>query len=285
MVLIQTAVVPHAKKDEQLTEQIEIDLKRLEKEKDIQILYAVESGSRAWGFASTDSDWDVRFIYVHRPEWYLSIDDKRDNMEVMLPNDLDFAGWELRKTLKLFRKSNPPLLEWLRSPLIYLEKFSTADQMRELTKDYFNPRSCTYHYLHMAEGNYRDYLQTEMVRVKKYFYVLRPILACKWIESNGTMAPMEFQKLVNTQIDNQDLRREIENLLERKKSGEELDKEPRIQITNDFVEREIEHFNKVVKSYDKETRPETEKLDTLFRDSLTEVWKTEIKSTKAQQRV
>jgi len=285
VVLIQTAVVPHAKKDEQLTEQIEIDLKRLEKEKDITILYAVESGSRAWGFASTDSDWDVRFIYVHRPEWYLSIDDKRDNMEVMLPNDLDFAGWELRKTLKLFRKSNPPLLEWLRSPLIYLEKFSTADQMRELTKDYFNPRSCTYHYLHMAEGNYRDYLQTEMVRVKKYFYVLRPILACKWIESNGTMAPMEFQKLVNTQIDNQDLRREIENLLERKKSGEELDKEPRIQITNDFVEREIEHFNKVVKSYDKETRPETEKLDTLFRDSLTEVWKTEIKSTKAQQRV
>lgn len=125
--------MPHAKKDKHLTEQIEIDLKRLEKEKDIKILYAVESGSRAWGFASTDSDWDVRFIYVHRPEWYLSIEDKRDNMEVMLPNDLDFAGWELRKTLKLFRKSNPPLLEWLRSPLIYLEQFSTANQMRELT--------------------------------------------------------------------------------------------------------------------------------------------------------
>jgi len=266
--------VPHEKKDEPMTEQIEIDLKRLEKEKDIKILYAVESGSRAWGFASTDSDWDVRFIYVHRPEWYLSIDDKRDNMEIMLPNDLDFAGWELRKTLKLFRKSNPPLLEWLRSPLIYLEQFSTVDQMRKLTKDYFNPRSCTYHYLHMAEGNYRDYLQNEIVRVKKYFYVLRPILACKWIESNGTMAPMEFQKLVDSQIDNQDLRREIENLLERKKSGEELDKELRIQIINDFVESQIEYFNKVVKSYDKETKPETEKLDTLFRDTLIEVWKT-----------
>ena len=137
----------------------------------------------------------------------------------------------------------------------------------------------------MAEGNYRDYLQTEMVRVKKYFYVLRPILACKWIESNGTMAPMEFQKLVDTQIENQDLRIEIENLLERKKSGEELDIEPRIQIINDFFESQIEHFNKVVKSYDKETNPETEKLNTLFRDTLTEVWKTEIKSTKAQQSV
>lgn len=268
-----------------MTEQIEIDLKRLEKEKDIKILYAVESGSRAWGFSSTDSDWDVRFIYVHRPEWYLSIDDKRDNMEIMLPNDLDFAGWELRKTLKLFRKSNPPLLEWLRSPLIYLEQFSTANQMRELTKDYFNPRSCTYHYLQMAEGNYRDYLQTEMVRVKKYFYVLRPILACKWIELTGTMAPMEFQKLVDTQIENQELRREIDNLLERKKSGEELDKEPRIQIINDFVESEIEHFNKVVKDYYKETKPETEKLDNLFRQTLTEIWKTEIKSTKAKHRL
>lgn len=256
-----------------LTEQIEIELKRLEKEKDIKILYAVESGSRAWGFASTDSDWDVRFIYVHRPEWYLSIDDNRDNFEEILPNMIDLAGWELRKTLKLFRKSNPPLLEWLRSPFIYLEQFSTADQMRQLTKYYFNPRSCLYHYLHMAEGNYRDYLQTNIVRVKKYFYVLRPILACKWIETNGTMAPMEFQKLVDTQVESQELRREISNLLKRKKSGEELDKEPRIQIINDFIEHQIEHFNKAVKNYNKENKPETERLDILFRQTLTEVWK------------
>nr|NQU93440.1 nucleotidyltransferase domain-containing protein [Bacteroidota bacterium] len=265
-----------------MNEQIEIELKRLEREKDIKILYAVESGSRAWGFASTDSDWDVRFIYVHRPEWYLSIDDKRNNMEEILPNTIDLAGWELRKTLKLFRKSNPPLLEWLRSPLIYLEQFSTANKLRELTKDYFNPKSCIHHYLHMAEGNYRDYLQSDLVRVKKYFYVFRPILACKWIEQNNTMAPMEFQELVDSQITDRQLLEEIENLLERKKSGEELDREPRIQIINDFVESEIEHFNEVVKQYSNDIKPGTEKLDELFRSTLNEVWEEKIKSTKAQ---
>lgn len=263
----------HTQKPRKLTEKIRTELKRIEKENDVQILYAVESGSRAWGFASTDSDWDVRFLYIQNPNWYLSIDDKKDNMEVLLPNDLDFAGWELRKTLKLFRKSNPPLLEWLRSPLIYLEQYSTAEKMRELTKYYFNPKSCTYHYLHMAKGNYRDYLQNDLVRVKKYFYVLRPILACKWIECMGTMAPMEFEKLVNTQVENPELKKEIEKLLERKKSGEELDKEPRIEIINKFVEKEIEYFEKKVEDYNKNLKLETEKLDNLFRETLNEVWK------------
>lgn len=255
-----------------MKEQIEIELKKLEEEKDIKILYAVESGSRAWGFASTDSDWDVRFLYIHRPEWYLSIDDKKDNMEEILPNTIDLAGWDLRKSLKLFRKSNPALLEWLRSPLVYLEQYSTADKLRELSKDYFNPKSCTYHYLNMAYGNYRDYLQTDMVRVKKYFYVLRPILACKWIENEHSMAPMEFKTLVETQVKDKELLTAIENLLARKMAGEELDKEPKIKVINDFVESEIEYFNKIVKQYETEIKPITEKLDKLFRETLEEVW-------------
>ena len=256
-----------------MKKQIEIELKRIQKQHNIKVLYAVESGSRAWGFASTDSDWDVRFIYIHRPEWYLSIDEKRDNIEEILPNTIDLAGWELRKTLKLFRKSNPPLFEWLRSPLIYLKQFSTTDKLRELTKDYFNPKSCVYHYLHMAEGNYRDYLQTDIVRVKKYFYVLRPILACKWIERTNTMPPMEFHDLVETQISNKKLRTEIEKLLTRKQNGEELDKEPKIQIINDFLEKEIAYFKNQVKQYDQELKPGTDRLDDLFRSTLDEIWK------------
>ena len=256
-----------------MKKQIDIELNRIQKQHDIKILYAVESGSRAWGFASTDSDWDVRFIYIHRPEWYLSIDENRDNMDEILPNTIDLAGWELRKTLKLFRKSNPPLFEWLRSPMIYLEQFSTTDKLRELTKEYFNPKSCLYHYLHMAEGNYRDYLRTDIVRVKKYFYVLRPILACKWIEQTNTMAPMEFHDLVKTQISDKKLKNEIEKLLTRKQNGEELDKEPKIQILNDFLEKEIAYFKNQVKQYDQELKPDTEKLNNLFRTTLNEVWK------------
>ncbi len=255
-----------------MIEKIKNELKRIEEENNIKILYAVESGSRAWGFPSKDSDWDVRFIYIHNKEWYLSIDDKKDSMEFMLPGDLDFAGWELRKTLKLFRKSNPPLLEWLRSPLIYLEQYSTIEKMRELSKDYFNSKSCTYHYLHMARGNYRNYLQNDLVRVKKYFYVLRPILACKWIEEEGTMAPMEFDKLVDTQVNDLELKKEINNLLERKKAGDEFDKEARIEVINEFIEKQIEYFEKRVEDYDKVSQIATAQLDELFRKTLDEVW-------------
>ena len=255
-----------------MKKQIDIELNRLQDQYDIKILYALESGSRAWGFASADSDWDVRFIYVHNPDWYLSIDDKKDNMEKILPNNIDLAGWELRKALKLFRKSNPPLLEWLRSPLIYVERFSMADKLRQLTKEYFNPKSCMYHYFYMAQGNYRDYLQKDIVRVKKYFYVLRPILACKWIEQTNTMAPMEFQKLVDSQISDQKLKKEIDRLLTRKIKGDELDKEPKIQILNDFIEKEIEYFSQKLKGYKIDKQPDTEKLNNLFRETLTEAW-------------
>ncbi|MEO0640653.1 MAG: nucleotidyltransferase domain-containing protein, partial [Bacteroidota bacterium] len=104
-----------------MNERILHALHQLEEQENIKIVYAVESGSRAWGFASPNSDWDVRFLYIRPEDWYLSIDEKRDVIERMLPDDLDLAGWDFKKALKLFRKSNPPLLEWLRSPLIYLE--------------------------------------------------------------------------------------------------------------------------------------------------------------------
>lgn len=253
---------------------IKTELQRLEKEQQIKILYAVESGSRAWGFASKDSDWDVRFLYVHHPDWYLSIDDKKDSMEVMLPNDLDFAGWELRKTLKLFRKSNPPLLEWLRSPLIYMEQYSTTEQMRQLSSEYFNPKSCLYHYLHMARGNFKSYLQGDLVKMKKYFYVLRPLLACKWIEKTETIAPMEFEVLVDTQVESDALKKEIEQLLARKKRGDEMDLAPRIGIIHEFLDVEIQRFTELLEGYDMSMKPDTGKLDTLFRATLNEVWST-----------
>ena len=255
-----------------LKEQIEIELRRLEQQHDIKILYAVESGSRAWGFASSNSDWDVRFIYLHPRDYYLSIDEASDSLEQILPNDIDLSGWELRKALKLFRKSNPPLLEWLRSPIVYLEQFSTADNLRQLTAEYFNAKSCLHHYLHMAQGNFREYLQRDMVRVKKYLYVLRPILACQWIEQTDTMAPMEFQKLVDTQVTDSKLKSEIEKLLIRKSNGEELSEEPRIQIINDFLGERIFYFDSLLKRFDPVQQPDTTKLNELFRRTLQEVF-------------
>lgn len=255
-----------------MTEEIKKELLRLEIQHDIKILYAVESGSRAWGFASTNSDWDVRYIYIHKLDWYLKIDAERDNQEEILPNDIDLAGWELKKALRLFRKSNPPMLEWLRSPMVYLQQYSTAEKLRDLTKAFFNPKSCLHHYLHMAERNYQTYLLKDMVRTKKYFYVLRPILACDWIKETNTMAPMEFKILVDSQVTDQNVKTAIQELLIRKISGEELNEEPKIQLLNDFLEQKIDFYNKYIKSFEQNNQPNTALLDDLFKQTINEVW-------------
>lgn len=256
-----------------MIEEIKKELSRIEGESAIRILLAVESGSRAWGFASTDSDWDVRYVYVHPVDWYLRIDDYKDSQEVILPNDIDLAGWELRKALKLFRKSNPPLLEWLRSPIVYLEQFSTAEQMRELSREYFNPRSCMYHYLSMAKGNFNEFLRgRDLVKIKKYFYVLRPILGCDWIRVKGDFPPMEFDRLVDGLVEDAVLRNEIDKLLVRKMAGEELREEPKIDVLNQFLAEKIDFYSEHVGEVDTVDRPQTEMLDDLLRATLKEVW-------------
>ena len=255
-----------------MKDQIKIELEKLEAEHEIKILYAVESGSRAWGFASTDSDWDVRFVYAHKPEWYLSIDDKKDSLDKILPNDIDLAGWEIRKALKLFNKSNPPLMEWLRSPILYLENGGFANSLRELSKEYFNPKNCMHHYLHMAEGNFREYLQKDLVRTKKYFYVLRPILACQWIEHYNSMPPMEFDITFKEFITDPLLKLEIENLLARKISGEELNEEPKILILNHFVEEKLFYYQELVKSFPGTKTTSNKSLNILFREILKTAW-------------
>lgn len=256
-----------------MIEEIKTELSRLEERHEIKILLAVESGSRAWGFASTDSDWDVRYIYIHKLDWYLKIDEGRDSQEEILPNDLDLAGWELKKALRLFRKSNPPMLEWLRSPIIYQKQFSTAGKLRELSDRYFNPKSCMYHYLSMAKGNFKEFLQKDLVKSKKYFYVLRPVLACDWIRTRNTMPPMEFQDLVETQIRDETLKAEIAGLLKRKIAGEELKEEPKIEILNDFLAQKIEFYERYVNEIEPLEKPDTALLDQLFKETISEVWR------------
>ncbi|MBS1792308.1 MAG: nucleotidyltransferase domain-containing protein [Acidobacteria bacterium] len=255
-----------------MIDEIKNQLARLETERGIKILLAVESGSRAWGFASEDSDWDVRFIYIHRLEWYLKIDEQKDSYEEMLPGDLDLSGWELKKALRLFRKSNPPLLEWLHGPLVYTEKFSTAARLRELSAEYFNPRSCMYHYLSMAKNNFREYLKRETVRTKKYFYVLRPVLACDWINRTGAPPPVEFARLLDAEVADEAIRREIDGLLRRKIAGDELDEEPQISVLNEFLGAKIEFYERLVGSIDSIEKPDTARLDALFRETLFEAW-------------
>ncbi len=246
-------------------------LSDIENQHGVRILFAAESGSRAWGFASQDSDFDVRFIYIHPQDEYLSILNRRDVIECGVSETLDVSGWDIRKALILFSKSNPPLLEWLGSPMVYMDKYGFADRLRSLVRQTLSTKRCMYHYLHMAMGNYREYLKGDVVRLKKYLYVLRPILACLWIEKHGSMPPTEFQLLVNDAQLSCPLQDTINDLLARKMSGEELAFAPRVPELNNFIDEMLHHFHRqggvappAFQGYDV--------LDDLFRDMLRTVW-------------
>ena len=257
--------------NKEVNETIKKKLAEIQAEKKVKILYAVESGSRAWGFESTDSDYDVRFIYAHPKNWYFNILPKRDVIEYPINDLFDYSGWDLRKTLFLMNKSNPVLFEWLKSPIVYHKDPFSFGVLEQLSLSYFSPISSIYHYLHMATGNYRSYLQDDYVKIKKYFYVLRPILACMWIENYSESPPVEFDKLL-TQITNTELLNNIDELLKRKKSGVEMGLEPKREIINSFIETKIKHFEESVRLFDPRKKPDHEELDKSFVKILDYLW-------------
>jgi hypothetical protein len=249
-------------------------LREVEKEQDVRVVFAVESGSRAWGFPSVDSDYDVRFIYIHRKEWYLSIESdlRRDVIERPLADLIDLSGWDIRKTLRLFAKANPPLIEWLSSPIVYRNEHDFQSRMRDLLPTYYEPKSCMYHYLHMANRNYRDYLKAAVVWTKKYLYVLRPILATRWIEQNRGPVPMTFNELLVTIKDHTDLVAEIGKLIQRKMNGEELDRGPAIPVIGNFIGEEMIRQNGLPTKKRIES-PNLQHLQVVFSELLEKAWR------------
>src|SRR5690606_13349752 len=153
-----------------MLEIIKKEILEIEKKENIKVLYACESGSRAWGFPSKDSDYDVRFIYMKPKDWYLSIDDHKDTLEFPINDVLDISGWDIRKTLKLFRSSNAVIYEWLQSPIVYKEEPGFLNKMNALFPDFFSGRAGMHHYLSMAKNCFENDLQGEQVKLKKYFY-------------------------------------------------------------------------------------------------------------------
>lgn len=257
-----------------MNQRIVEELHQIEAAHGIKVLYACESGSRAWGFPSADSDYDVRFLYLHPSEHYLSIDieHRRDVIERPISEMLDINGWDLRKALQLLRKSNPPLLEWLQSPIIYLDRFEVAAALRQMLTTYHSPIACAYHYLSMARNNHHSYLRGKTVRLKKYFYVLRPLLAVQWLEAGRGPTPTEFDQLVNEIVKNEALRDAIEALIAKKKSGLEGTAEARVPEFDAFIESELVRLENVDFQLDA-PRVDAEALNILFRDTLDRVWK------------
>ena len=249
-----------------MKEKIQEQLRRIEEAENIKILLAVESGSRAWGFASPDSDYDVRFIYIRRPEDYLRLDAVRDVIELPIDDVLDINGWDLQKTLRLLHKSNPTLFEWFSSPIVY-QKTEFADKFRELMMHYFSSKKTLYHYISMAEGNYREYLQGEIVRAKKYFYVLRPVLACQWILDRGTPPTMLFSELIKAELP-VELIDVVNQLLELKMNSPEVKLINRISEINEYLDESIPSIKSAVRLLDDSHTPDWSELNQLFLREL-----------------
>lgn len=248
-------------------------LGRAESEHGVGILFAVESGSRAWGFASPDSDYDGRFVYVHQPDWYLSItlNEQRDVIEYPIVDDMDINGWDVRKALRLFWKSNPGFVEWLLSPITYCEHGKFRARCLELLPEVYSLERGMHHYRSMARTTFRTHLQKEHVPLKKYFYVLRPLLAVRWLQEVGTPAPIEFSTLLETVTGEHALRDAIDQLLARKRQASESGLSPQIPEIQSFIARELDRLE----SHSLPSRDSAHAgplLNTLFRETLAEIW-------------
>jgi hypothetical protein len=214
-------------------------LRAIERDEEVRVLFACESGSRGWGFASPDSDYDVRFVYVRRLAAYLTVNPGRDVIERPISGELDVSGWDLRKTLQLLLDSNPTLLEWLRSPIVYAQDEAFATRLRALAESRFSIVRGYHHYVSMAKKNLREHLYGETVRLKKYLYVLRPLMAARWIREHGTAPPMVFARLVEGTLHEPAVLAELGALLAIKMRAGESETSPRWMGLHDFIEREL----------------------------------------------
>ncbi len=248
-------------------------IRRAEEEHDVRVLLAVESGSRAWGVESPNSDFDARFIYAHRHDWYLSVglEEQRDVIEYEIVDDIDLNGWDVRKGLRLFWKSNPTFVEWLQSPIIYTEVGAFASHARSLLPEVYSVVNGVHHYRSMAKTNYRSYLKADMVPLKKYFYVLRPLLSVRWLERYGTTAPIEFGKLLHLIEDQHALLADIQALLVRKRAAPEMGLAAPLERINAFIEHELERLEEFNQAAS-ERGHVLNKLNEVFHASLRDAW-------------
>lgn len=170
-------------------------LKEIEKEYGIRVLYAVESGSRAWGTHTESSDYDVRFIYIRPREDYLRLDPVRDVLEFPIEEGWDMAGWDLDKMLRLLHSANSQIYEWFASPVVYVDD-GFSQRIRPLLDAYFVAKTAVYHYLHQADMKMKQQQRAEQTKVKHYLYRFQHLAAARWILAHQAPVPVSYSELV-----------------------------------------------------------------------------------------
>lgn len=247
-----------------MTPKILEKLKEIEERRGIEVLLAVESGSRAWGFASPDSDYDIRFIYRHEKDWYLSPWDKDETIEFMTEDDLDGSGWDLRKTFHLLLKSNAALLSWFYSPVVYVKNERFYDLFKPLADECFSPVAVFYHYLSMSK-KYLEACRGDEAKLKSYFYLLRTALTGKWILEKGTVPPVLFSELLVLTDDF--TRKKIENLIALKVTKGESYHHPNDRELFGFLENMIKDSEEKAKGLNGGNTDKA-KMEKVFREIL-----------------
>lgn len=243
---------------------METKLTHIEKERDARIIFACESGSRAWGFASPDSDYDVRFLYTKPLSWYLSVSDKRDTIDIM-DGDFDAVGWELRKSLILLKKSNIPALEHLFSPIIYRGEEDLLTELRAIATDCFSPISSMFHYLSMSK-KYEEKIAKDTIKLKSLFYALRTAMAGKWILECGTLPPVRFREMLP--LVTKEVADEIEELMRIKSENAESYMHKRPENVCKFISEVITTNDAYAKTLSG-GKPDTERINSFLHTAIT----------------
>lgn len=223
-----------------IEELVRQNMEEIERQEGVAVLFAVESGSRAWGFASPDSDYDVRFVYVRPRADYLKLEQKKDFMDWKLDEVLDINGWDLRKALRQVHKSNAAIFEWLHSPIVYWET-GGWEKVRQAAGAYFSCKAAMCHYYGAAKNAYMGGLAGERVCYKKYLYALRPLLACQWIEEEACPPPVLFAELADAVL-GREMRQAVDGLLRAKAQMAEAEDGQRIGRLDAYLAEKLEEF-------------------------------------------
>ncbi|MCK4670131.1 MAG: nucleotidyltransferase domain-containing protein [Nanoarchaeota archaeon] len=235
--------------------------KQIEKEKKVKILFAVENGSRAWRMESEDSDYDVRFVYYHPLEKYISLSQPKDVIEKFYDEKgkphpakgcfIDIVGFDVIKYLKLLINSNPTAIEWLKSDIVYHGKQTKVFQ--EFAFNHFKKISLFYHYQSLSRQNYQKYIKSKAhVSYKKYLYALRGLVNATYVQKTGKVPPIDFADTVKkAKFLPKTIRDRILKIIELKKSGREKQIIDNIPMLDKYIGSFLKKECKEVPAFDK----------------------------------
>ncbi|OGF63564.1 MAG: hypothetical protein A2Y62_22160 [Candidatus Fischerbacteria bacterium RBG_13_37_8] len=246
------------------------ELNTIEKKEKVCILFACESGSRAWGFASPDSDYDVRFIYIKDKNRYLSIEQEKDYIKLPISDMLDINGWDIRKALYHVSRSNAAIFEWMQSPIVYKDCPGFKEQFMQLCNEYFSIRNAMHHYIGLTKNTLLSCVSNNTIKVKHYFYILRPLLSAIWISNYQQIPPMRFQHLLRLLKNNKNVMSIIKDLLEKNKESPKAAEIPVIPELQEFIQNEFSKYMDYASKHEKESK-DIEKLDKFFMKLLGDV--------------